>query len=96
MPKVRDFMVLPALPESLKDLETIARNMFWTWNPEFVELFRRIDNNLWTACEHNPVKLLSSVSQRRLEELAENKAFLCELQRNADKLRSLSRKTCVV
>ena len=88
MPKVRDFMVLPALPEALKDLETIARNMFWTWNPEFVNLFRRIDNNLWTACEHNPVKLLSSVSQRCLEELAENKAFLCELQRSADKLRS--------
>ncbi len=88
MPKVRDFMVLPALPEPLKDLETIAQNFFWTWNPEFVELFRRIDSNLWTACEHNPVKLLSSVSQRRLEELAENKGFLCELRRSVEKLKT--------
>ena len=60
MPKVRNFMVLPALPDSLKGLETIAGNMFWSWNPEFVELFKRIDSNLWTACGHNPVKLLGT------------------------------------
>ena len=48
MPNVRSFTVLPALPKPLKDLELIARNMFWVWNPEFIELFRRIDNNLWS------------------------------------------------
>jgi len=88
MPKVRSFTILPALPDSLKDLEVIAKNMFWSWNPGFVELFKRIDGNLWTACGHNPVKLLGSVSQERLEELTENKGFLCELQRAADKLKS--------
>jgi len=88
MPKVHSFTILPALPDSLKDLEIIARNMFWSWNPEFVELFKRIDGNLWTTCGHNPIKLLGSVSQERLEELTENKGFLCELQRAADKLKS--------
>ena len=88
MPKVRNFTVLPALPDSLKDLEIIARNMFWSWNPEFVELFRRIDSNLWTACGHNPVKLLGNVSQECLETLAENQGFLCELQRAVEKLES--------
>lgn len=86
MPKVRNFTVLPALPEPLKDLETIARNLFWSWNAEFVELFERIDNNLWSASGHNPVKLLSTVSQQRLEELAQNKGFLCQLQRASEKL----------
>ena len=60
MPTVRSFTVLPALPEPLKDLETIARNMFWSWHPEFVALFERIDPGLWAACGHNPVKLLGS------------------------------------
>ncbi|MHC4791008.1 MAG: alpha-glucan family phosphorylase [Planctomycetota bacterium] len=86
MPKVRNFTVLPALPEPLKDLENIARNLFWSWNAEFVELFERIDNKLWSASGHNPVKLLSTVSQQRLEELAQNKGFLCQLQRASEKL----------
>ena len=81
-------MVLPALPDSLKDLEIIARNMFWSWNPEFVDLFKRIDSNLWNACGHNPVKLLGIASQKSIEALAENQGFLCELQRVVGKLNS--------
>jgi len=88
MPKVHSFAVLPALPDSLKSLETIAQNLFWSWNTDSVELFRRIDSNLWTACGHNPVRLLGTLSQARLEELAENESFLCELQRADEKLKS--------
>lgn len=88
MPKVRSFTVLPALPDSLKALEIIAGNMFWSWNPEAIDLFKRIDSNLWTACGHNPAKLLASVSQQRLEELTENKGFLRQLQQTAEKLKA--------
>jgi starch phosphorylase len=86
MPKVRSFTVLPALPQPLKDLEFIAKNLFWSWNTDAVDLFRRIDGNLWTACGHNPVKLLAGVPQQRLEELAENSGFLRQLQRITEKL----------
>ena len=88
MPKVRSFTVLPALPDSLKDLEVIAKNMFWSWNLEFVRLFKRIDSNLWKACAHNPTKLLGTVSQQRLEDLAKNDGFICELKRAAEKLQN--------
>ncbi len=88
MPTVRSFTVLPALPDSLKDLEFIARNMFWSWNPEFVELFKRIDSNLWSACSHNPVKLLGNVPQAKLDVLAENDGFIGHLRQAADKLRT--------
>jgi len=88
MPKIRSFTVLPALPDSLKGLDVIARNMFWSWNPEIIELFKRIDSDLWSACRHNPVKLLGSVSQQRLDGLAENQGFLSELSRAIDKLQS--------
>ena len=81
-------MVAPALPDSLKPLEFIAKNMFWSWNPEFEDLFKRIDSNLWTACGHNPVKLLGTVSQETLEALAENEGFLCELHKAVEKLES--------
>ncbi len=81
-------MVLPTLPESLMDLETIAGNMFWSWNSEFVDLFKRIDNNLWTTCGHNPVKFLCSVSQDYLKAVAEDEGFLCQLKKAAEKLKS--------
>lgn len=87
MPIVHSFTILPALPEPLKGLEAIAKNMFWSWNPEFVELFKRIDSNLWAASGHNPVKLLGSMSQPKLDALAENQGFLCELQRVEEKLK---------
>jgi len=86
MAKIRSFIVLPALPEPLKPLETIARNMLWVWMPEFVDLFKRIDNNMWEAAGHNPVKLLASMSQERFEELSENKGFLSQLQWATDRL----------
>ena len=70
MPSVHTFTVVPALPEPLKDLDFIARNMYWCWNLEYVGLFNRIDSRLWKAFAHNPVKLLGTVPQERLNELA--------------------------
>ena len=88
MATVRSFTVVPALQDPLVDLETIARNMYWSWDPEFVELFRRIDSNLWTISGHNPVRLLGSISQEKLDSLAENQAFINQLHRVADKLKT--------
>ena len=88
MPNVRSFRVLPALPEELKDLEILAKNVFWCWNLDIVSLFRRIDSNLWRSCGYNPVQLLGHVSQDRLRELSKSHSFLCELKRASEKLQS--------
>jgi len=88
MVKVRNFAVLPALPEPIAGLDALAKNMFWAWNPQAVELFRRIDNRLWQACGHNPVRLLATVSQQRLQKLADDQGFICQLERAQDKLNS--------
>ena len=96
MPGVRSFTVLPALSEPIKNLEVIAKNMFWCWNPEFAELFKRVDSDLWSACRHNPVKLLGTISQEKLDKLAENQGFLGELERVTEKLRAyLKATTCL-
>ncbi|MBN2020783.1 MAG: alpha-glucan family phosphorylase [Sedimentisphaerales bacterium] len=88
MLRIRNYTVLPALPEGLKGLEFIAGNLFWTWNPEFIDLFERIDSKLWAASGHNPIKLLGSVPQERLNALAENQGFLAEVRKAEDKLKS--------
>ena len=87
MATVRSFTVVPALQDPLSELDTIARNMYWSWDSEFVELFKRIDSNMWYACGHNPVRLLGSIPQTKLDALAENQGFLNQLQRAAEKLK---------
>jgi starch phosphorylase len=86
MPSVRSFTVLPALPESLKELDVLANNLVWSWNPQISELFRRIDPSLWVACGRNPVRLLGSIPQERLEALSTDQSFLNELKHATEAL----------
>ena len=67
------------MPGELSFLETLARNMWWSWHVEAVDLFRRINPQLWHETEHNPLLFLSQVPQARLEALAGNEGFLNHL-----------------
>jgi len=73
--------VRPALPNELSRLEELAYNLWWTWNQDAIELFARIDRGLWAATQHNPIRLLGSVSQERLGSLATDDSFRGHLDR---------------
>ncbi len=77
--RIRSFDVVPSLPEPLKPLLRIARNLWWTWHPEAVDLFVRLDRDLWRESHHNPVKMLGMVSQSRLDEASKDEGFLTSL-----------------
>lgn len=57
------FTIAPAVPEKFRFLETLARNLWWSWNADATELFRRINRELWKETKLNPVLFLSRVSQ---------------------------------
>ena len=78
---IHTFSVVPKLPSSLEALRTIAYNLRWCWSHESVELFRRLDRDLWESSGHNPVLLLGTIEQSKLEEAAKDDAFLAHLQR---------------
>ena len=75
--------VIPQLPKRIGKLSEIANNLWWSWNTEFLRLFKIIDRDLWETCEKNPVKFLKRVSQDRLEAVVENTDFLREYDRLA-------------
>ncbi|MFA7674604.1 MAG: alpha-glucan family phosphorylase [Endomicrobiia bacterium] len=79
--KAKDFIVTPSLPESLKDLLYIAENMWWCWNSDAVELFRRLDRDIWEDSYHSPKAMLGLVGQERLEELADDNSFTSHVKR---------------
>lgn len=59
--------VISALPEKFKRLNDIAYNMWWSWNPEAIDLYREIDLELWQKVNKNPVRFLQEVSQKKLQ-----------------------------
>ncbi len=78
--RIRSFKVVPSLPEPLKPLLPIARNLWWTWHPEAVELFHRLDAAMWRETHHNPVKMLGNLPQQTLDAAAADEGFLNSLQ----------------
>ena len=81
MKPIRTFSVVPSLPHSIEGLRKIAFNLRWAWSHESVELFRRLDRDLWETAGHNPVLLLGTIEQAKLEEAAKDDAFLAHLAR---------------
>jgi glycogen phosphorylase len=81
MQPIRTFNVSPSLPASLEPLRQLAYNLYWDWNTEIKELFRRLDRDLWETTRHNPVALLARVSQSRLQEVAADDGFLAHMER---------------
>ncbi len=49
---------------------TLARNLWWTWHPEVINLFRDLDPIRWRQLDHNPVALLREFTAERLAQRA--------------------------
>ena len=73
--------VNPQLPKRIEKLSEISNNLWWSWNTEFLRLFKIIDRDLWEMSEKNPIKFLKLVSQDRLEQITQNAEFLKEYDR---------------
>ncbi len=81
MDHLQTFQVFPNIPERLSFLETLSRNLWWSWKQDAIDLFRRIDPQLWEESERNPIVFLTRISQARLEELAKDDSFLAHQER---------------
>lgn len=76
--------VNPQLPKKIERLSEISNNLWWSWNTEFLKLFKKIDIDLWEKIDKNPVKFLKQVDQEKLETIAEDSEFLKEYNRNVE------------
>lgn len=44
----------------------LANNLWWTWHPEVINLFRDLDPIRWRQLDHNPIALLREFTPERL------------------------------
>ena len=66
----------PAIPERLRRLPELATDLWWTWNPQARDVFRRLDYPLWRQTAHNPVLMLRQVTSEMLALAAADDRFL--------------------
>lgn len=62
----------PSLADRLNQL---SQNLWWTWNPEVMALFRDLDPGLWRRVNHNPLAMLQALDPEALEERAREVAL---------------------
>src|SRR5688572_32456267 len=83
---LRTFTIVPSIPESLSRLRELALNLRWAWDRETRDLFRRLDPELWETSRHNPVLMLGSVRQERLDEAAADDGYVAQYRRACERL----------
>ncbi|MDR2340124.1 MAG: alpha-glucan family phosphorylase, partial [Deltaproteobacteria bacterium] len=76
----QEFKVIPRFPERLTALKRMAYNVVFSWDSEIRDIFQRVDPKLWTESNHNPVRLMSRVKQKRLDELNLDTGFTSQLE----------------
>lgn len=75
-PKWKKVLIEINIPEKLKGLQKLSKNLWWTWNYEAKELFESIDYDLWEKCEKSPPKLLDNLTLEHYQNLMKDEKFM--------------------
>jgi starch phosphorylase len=75
-PVWKELTVKSSMPESLKCLEELAHNMWWSWNYEARDLWRSLDRDLYEECGQNPVLFLERLSYEKKEQIVKDNSII--------------------
>lgn len=84
VPNWRRVMVERTIPERLKPLEELSRNLWWSWTLGARQLFESIDAELWNDVDRNPIAMIDKLSTDRLREIEQDKEFLALMDKTYD------------
>jgi starch phosphorylase len=80
------FTVVPSLTNELTALQRVAYNLWWCWEQDATNLFRRLDPDLWKSTRHNPIEMLGILQQTSLDALKNDEGFMAHLTLVDEKL----------
>lgn len=81
VPVWKDIYVQSNVPDKLVSLKELANNLWWSWNSEAENLFKRMDPSLWEDVHHNPKMLLEKIDYKRLLVLEDDDEFVSDLKK---------------
>jgi glycogen phosphorylase len=68
--------VFPTMPSRISRLYELAYNIWWSWHPEALDMYRELDPKLWEETGHNPVRFLTEVQPEHLQQAVHNASYL--------------------
>ncbi len=71
----RTVSVNPRMPERVSRITEIAKNYWFSWHPQALELFPYMNKDLWEEVHHNPVQFLIHINQDDLERVSQDSIF---------------------
>ena len=75
-PQWRTVFITKNIPERLKALDVLSKNLWWCWNQDAIDLFKKTDLGKWVLSGGNPIAMLELISLKRYNELASDPAYL--------------------
>jgi len=73
--------VKPRIPKELEAIQELSENLWFAWNYDAEDFFRRMSPDLWEECSGNPVLYLGRLQQDELKTLAGDEGFLAHMGR---------------
>ncbi|MCF0177985.1 MAG: alpha-glucan family phosphorylase [Bacteroidales bacterium] len=67
------------LPKRLETLDIMAKNLWWCWNQEAIDLFSSLSPDLWRSTNGNPLVMLDKISIKKYRALENDTEFLAKL-----------------
>ena len=76
----RELSVKTKLPNSLRPLAILAKNLYHVWNTDVRDLFKSIDERKWEQYRHNPLAMLENTEEEVFEVLASDPKFIRQME----------------
>jgi starch phosphorylase len=70
------FALAAPVPGRIHRLQELSLDLWWSWTPTARQVFRRLDYALWKDSAHNPVRMLITIEDERLQQAAQDPEFL--------------------
>lgn len=78
---IRTIDVKPRIPGALNALFELSENLWFVWNYEGSDLFRRMNPDLWEGNGRNPVEFLYRLKEQEVQALAQDEGFIAHIER---------------
>ena len=65
----------PEARSLIEKLQTFALNLWWTWHPEVIDVFRDLEPDLWREVNHNPILMLQRIDPKLLADRVHDNAI---------------------
>lgn len=90
---IRKYVVVPPKTGGLENVREIASNLWFSWDADALQLFEHLDEQIWEQTNHNPQRLLISLSRSKLDKIRLDEAYASYAEHVRERFRTYLTRT---